>query len=401
MKIGIIREGKTPPDSRVPLSPEQCAFLIKEENIDIVVQPSPKRCFPDENYLALGVPMAEDLSDRDVLLGVKEVPIEHLIDHKTYFFFSHTIKKQSYNRKLLQAIIEKNIRLIDYEVLTNEKGQRLIAFGKFAGMVGAHNGIMTYGTRTGLYTLKRMKDCLDYEEAQSIYKKLSLPPLRIVLTGSGRVGNGAALVLQDMGIKEVSPSDYLNQKYTEAVFTQVNCKDYARRKDGSPFDKKVFYESPQLFESIFAPYTKCSDIMINGIYWDNHAPAFFSVEEMQSPAFTIKVIADVTCDIAPVSSIPATLKASTIAKPVFGFNPATGKENMPYQDRVVDMMTIDNLPNELPRDASRAFGEQFIESILDELLAGQSEIIERATVAVDAGLGTHFAYLTKYLRGEE
>jgi len=179
MKIGIIREGKTPPDSRVPLNPEQCAYLIKEKNVDIVVQPSPKRCFPDENYLALGVPMSEDLSDRDVLMGVKEVPIDQLLPNKTYFFFSHTIKKQVYNRSLLQAIIEKNIRLIDYEVLTNEHGKRLIAFGKFAGMVGAHNGIMTYGTRTGLYTLKRMKDCLDYEEATSIYQKMKLPALML------------------------------------------------------------------------------------------------------------------------------------------------------------------------------------------------------------------------------
>jgi len=402
MKIGIIREGKTPPDSRVPLSPEQCAFLIKEKQLDIVVQPSPKRCFPDENYLALGVPMAEDLSDRDVLLGVKEVPIDQLMADKTYFFFSHTIKKQSYNRKLLQAIIAKNIRLIDYEVLTNERAQRLIAFGKFAGMVGAHNGIMAYGTRTGLFTLKRMKYCLDYEEAKSVYKKLELPAnLRIVLTGSGRVGKGAALVLKDMGIKSVSPEDFLKQEYDEAVFTQVNCEDYAQRKDGSAFERQTFYSTPELFESSFKPYTQCSDIMINGIYWDNSAPVFFTIEDMLSPKFQIKVIADVTCDIAPISSIPSTLKASTIAQPVFGFNPETASEDMPYQEKVVDMMTVDNLPNELPRDASRAFGEQFVKHILDELLAADSDIIERATVAVKGKLGKHFAYLTRYLRAEE
>ncbi len=401
MKIGIIREGKIPPDSRVPLTPEQCAFLINERGIDILVQPSPNRCFPDEAYRTLNVPMSDDLSDRDVLMGVKEVPIEQLIPNKTYFFFSHTIKEQSYNRKLLQAIVEKNIRLIDYEVLTNNKGQRLIAFGKFAGMVGAHNGIMTYGRKTGLFELKRMKDCLDYAEAQAIYKRMQYPPMRIVLTGTGRVGKGAALVLDDMGIQRVSPEEYLKNQYSKAVYTQLQCIDYARRKDGSPFDKETFYEHPELFESSFAPFYRCSDIMINGIYWDNNAPAFFSIDDMNSGDFAIKVIADVTCDIAPVSSIPSTLKASTIADPVFGFDPVSSQETDAYQDGKIDMMTIDNLPNELPRDASTAFGQQFISAILEELLKDNSAVIERATVAVNRGLGSHFAYLENYLKGKE
>lgn len=401
MKIGIIREGKNPPDSRVPLTPAQCAHLIKEKNLDIVVQPSPNRCFPDADYLALNIPMSEDLSDRDTLMGVKEVPIDLLVSDKTYFFFSHTIKKQSYNRKLLQAIVEKNIRLIDYEVLTNEKGQRLIAFGKFAGMVGAHNGIMTYGSRTGLYNLKRMKDCLDYAEAKSIYKDLSFPKMKIVLTGGGRVAAGAAQVLDDMGIKKVKPEAYLNTSFDEAVYTQLDCIDYVKRKDDSSFELNTFFEQPDLFESIFAPYYQSSDIMINGIYWDNLAPAFFSVEEMQSSDFNIKVIADVTCDIAPIASIPSTIKASTIADPIFGFNPSTGQEDAPFQDHVIDMMTIDNLPNELPRDASRAFGEQFINEILDELIKAESPVIIRASVALNSKLGPHFDYLSDYLRGEE
>ncbi len=397
MKIGIIREGKTPPDSRVLFTPEQCAKLIKEYKLDIIVQPSPNRCFPDKDYLDLGIPMSDDLSDRAVLMGIKEVPIAQLKADKTYFFFSHTIKKQSYNRKLLQAIIQKNIRLIDYEVLTNEKGHRLIAFGKFAGMVGAHNGLMAYGSRTGLFHLKRMNECLDYAEAKTIYSKMNFPPIRIVLTGSGRVGRGAALVLDDMGIQKVSPEDYLKNEYSQAVYTQINCVDYAQRIDGSPFDKKTFYEQPELFESCFAPYYKSSDIMINGIYWDNNAPAFFSLEDMKSPDFRIKTIADVTCDIAPISSIPSTLMASTIADPVFGFNPETGHIDTPYQNQVVDMMTIDNLPNELPRDASKAFGEQFIDTILEELLKPNSATIERATVANNNDLGSHFEYLRDYL----
>ena len=400
MKIGIIREGKTPPDSRVPLTPEQCAYLIKERGMDIVIQPSPNRCFSDEEYQNSGIHISEDLLDRDILIGVKEVPIKLLIPGMTYSFFSHTIKKQAYNRKLLQAIVQKNIRLIDYEVLTNEKGQRLIAFGKFAGMVGAHNGLMAYGNRTKLFQLKQMKNYRDYAEAKSYYTSLKLPNVRIVLTGTGRVGRGAVMVLNDMGIKKVSPEEYLNNSYDQAVYTQLQCIDYAKRKDGSAFDKKTFYEQPELFESCFSPYFRSSDLMINSIYWDNNAPAFFSLDDLRSSDFNIKVIADITCDIAPVSSIPSTIKASTIANPVYGFNPLTEAEEAPYQDHVIDMMTIDNLPNELPRDASTAFGEQFINSILDELLKPKSGVIERATITMDSKLSPTFHYLENYLNGK-
>lgn len=401
MKIGVIREGKIPPDSRVPLTPEQCVQLNKSGKVEIVVQPSINRCFKDEDYQKAGVLLQEDLTDCDVLMGVKEVPINQLLPNKTYFFFSHTIKKQSYNRDLLLAILEKNIQLIDYEVLTNERGQRLIAFGKFAGMVGAHNGIMTYGKRTGLYNLKRMKDCHDYAEAKMIYQELELPPMKIVLTGMGRVANGAAQVLKDMGIEQVTPENFLENEFQHAVFTQLDCKDYATHREGNLFDLQDFFQNPQNYESIFQPFSQTSDLMINGIYWDNQAPAFFSKEEMKAEEFGIKVIADVTCDIAPVASIPSTLKASTIANPVFGYDPNLEQETLPFQKGVIDMMTIDNLPNELPRDASTAFGEQFIEHIFTELLEQkEGGIIDRASVTKNGDLGKYFEYLRDYVNGE-
>ncbi len=400
MKLGIIREGKVPPDARVPLSPSQCAdILVDYSNVNLVVQPSPIRCFTDEEYLEEGVPMSENINDCNVLLGVKEVPIPLLIPNKTYCFFSHTIKKQAYNRDLLRAVLEKNIRLIDYEVMTGERGRRLIAFGYFAGMVGAYNGIWAYGQRTGTYQLKRMKDCFDYAEAKQQFANLKLPPIRIVLTGTGRVGKGAADVLRDMGIRQVEPAKYLKQQYSEAVFTQLECRHYAARKDGSPFSKEDFYNNPSLFKSTFAPYTEKSDLMINGIYWDNDSPAFFTAEQMQQPNFNIKTIADVTCDIAPVASIPSTLKASTIAHPVFGYDPTTGQETAPFQKSAIDMMTIDNLPSEMPRDSSTAFGKMFVERILPEFLKPKSIILERATIARDGKLGPHFQYLEEYATG--
>ena len=400
LKIGIIREGKTPPDSRVPLSPTQCKQLI-DKGLDLVVQPSPGRCFTDEDYKAQGIPLKEDLSDRNTLLGVKEVPINQLIADKTYFFFSHTIKEQAYNQKLLKAVIDKNIRLIDYEVLTNDKGARVIAFGKFAGMVGAHNALWTYGQRTGEPTLPRMKDIYDYAAAKQVYNKTNLPAVKIVLTGTGRVAGGAAMVLEDMGIKKVRPLSFVTDHFDYPVYTQVNSFYYAKRKDGKVFDSvQDFYNNPKEYQSDFHHFLPHADIMINGIYWDNDAPAFFTREQMQAPDWNIKVVADVTCDIAPVSSIPATLKASTIADPVFGYDANTDKETAPYQADKVDMMTIDNLPNELPRDASQAFGEMFIEHVLEELKKETSTLIERGTVAVDGKLGSHFGYLTDYLNGK-
>ena len=399
MKIGIIREGKNPPDSRVPLIPQQCADLIKNKGINLVVQSSPIRCFKDEEYSQLGVPIVADIQDCDVLLGVKEVPIEQLIADKGYFFFSHTIKEQPYNRKLLQAVLAKNIRLMDYEVLTNENGQRVIAFGHFAGMVGAYNGLMAYGQRTGTFRLKRMHQCYDYAAAKAQFDYLKLPAIKIVLTGTGRVSGGSVQVLQDMGILQVSPSDFLAKQYNHIVFTQLDCKDYVATKDNSVFELAHFFKNPTQYKSIFNPYTKVADIMINGIYWDNQAPTFFTKAEMKANDFNIKVIADVTCDIAPEASIPSTIKPATIPDPVFGYDRFTESEIQPFQAHSIDMMTIDNLPNELPRDASEAFGNQLIDYVLDDLLApSENGVIERGMMTKDGELTERFQYLSAYVK---
>lgn len=397
LKIGIIREGKVPPDARVPLNPNHCALAQKEFPVKIVVQPSAGRCFADEEYQQAKIELTEDLQDCDVLMGVKEVPVNMLLPNKTYFFFSHTIKAQPYNRKLLQAVLANNIRLIDYEVLTDEQGQRLIAFGKFAGMVGAHNALWTYGQRSGIFMLKRMKDCHDYAEAMELYKKTVFPPIKIVLTGSGRVGIGAAVVLRDMGIREVDPIEFLMEDFKEAVFTVLRSQDYAARKDKHHFDSSRFRSHPEEYLSIFEPYFQVADILINGIFWDNRAPAFFSAADMRRPDFRIRVIADITCDMAPISSIPSTLKASSIADPVFGYDPVSKTECPPFQPHCIDMMTIDNLPNELPRDASTAFGSMFIRRILPAFFDAQSGVLERATIADRGQLTSRYAYLRSYV----
>ena len=402
MKIGIIKEGKTPSDQRVPLRPEHAVKLAQKGFVDqLVVQGDARRCFSNEEYAKQDIELSDDVSECDVLMGVKEVPIDQLIPNKTYFFFSHTIKKQDYNRPLLQAIVEKNIRLIDYEVLTNAKGQRLIAFGRFAGMVGAHNAIWTYEHRIGKPALPRLSELKDYAEAQNFYASHSLPAVKIVVTGGGRVASGAVEVLRDMGVHQVDPDTFLSVESDRAVFTQLDCGDYAARKDGKPFVLQEFFDHPEQHKSIFAPYTKVADIFINGIYWDNKAPRFFTPEAMHQADFNICVIADVTCDIAPVASVPSTLRPSTIADPVYGYNPKTGKEIEPFQKEGVDVMAVDNLPNELPRDASTSFGEQFLDHIAEELKNADSDIIKRATIAENGELGPHFNYLRGFLKGEE
>jgi saccharopine dehydrogenase (NAD+, L-lysine forming) len=398
MKIGIIRERKTPPDSRVALSPRQCSYLSEIYAVDFVIEPSPDRCFSDEEYRREGLCVKSDLSQCDFLMGVKEVPKEALLPNKTYFFFSHTIKKQPYNRSLLQTMIAKNITMIDYEVLKDVYGGRLIAFGHYAGVVGAHNALWTYGKRANDFFLPRACESKDYEEIVGIYRQTKFPNIKICLTGNGRVANGAIDVLEDMKIREVSPSDFLERKFDEAVFTQLHARHYVKNKRGLPFVKNEFYNHPERFESNFLPYTRVTDIFINGIFWDNHAPQFFTIEDMKRADFKIKVIADITCDIAPKSSVPSTLFATTIAEPVFGYNPITEQAEKPFSPDVIDVMSIDNLPNELPRDASEFFGNQFIENILPELLHHeQSVIIDGATICKNGDLTPYFEYLRDYI----
>lgn len=398
-KIGIIREGKVPPDARTPLTPEQCKQILDHFPVELVVQPSEVRSFTDAEYRAAGIPLATDLRDCDILIGVKEVPADQLIPDKTYLFFSHTVKKQAHNRHLLQAILEKNIRLVDYEKLTDERGDRLIAFGFYAGLVGAHNALWTYGHRTGLFELPRMHQCHDYAEVKTMYANLQLPPLRIVLTGGGRVASGAVRNLHDMGMHLVSPYDFLHKTFDRPVFTQLHAQDYVQHRDGPRiFEKAHFYAHGEEYVSTFAPYTHCADIFINGIFYDPKAPRFFEIGDIAGPDFRIQVVADVSCDIMPGSSVPVTIRPSKIADPVYGVNRQTGQECAPYDPAGVDVMAIDNLPSELPRDASEFFGKQLIDNILPELLHDRdSAIIARATIAENGELTAPYAYLSDYV----
>ena len=399
MKIGLLREEKVPRDYRVALSPAQCAEVMEQFKLEIVVQPSPHRCFPDQEYAKAGLLLQEDLADCDVLIGIKEVPAELLLEGKTYFFFSHTIKGQAANRPLLREVLQRRITLIDYETIKDERGRRLLAFGYFAGKVGAHNALWSYGRRMGNFTLPRMQGYPTYEEAVTEYGRVMFPPVRIVLTGTGRVGQGASAGLQNMGIRQVTPEDYLSRQFPGAVFTQLTPRYYVKRPDNMPFTNADFYAAPEQYESNFRPFYESSDLMINGINWNPAAPHFFSRKEMNLPTFRIRVIADISCDVAPAGSIPATLRATTIKDPVMGYDPATGRETLPHQTDCIDVMSIDNLPSELPASASKSFGRQLIQYLFPELIRPESGLLERATIAKEGVLQAGFRYLSPYLVG--
>jgi len=397
-KIGIIRERKTPPDHRVPLTPEQASYINESfPGVKVVCETSHIRCYSDDQYSEVGVEVVETLDDCDIILGVKEVPIADLLENKTYFFFSHTIKKQPYNQKLLQEIVRKKIKLIDYEVLTTLEGVRIIAFGRWAGIVGAYNALHTYGKRYNAYELRRAHECLDYDDLKTEYLKVNLPSIKIALTGGGRVAKGAMEVLNGIGIRKVTPSDYLNRYFHEPVFTQLNNRDYTKHIEGLPFNLGEFFETPENFENDFRQYTRETDILLGAAFWKPGAPVLFTVEESCQSDFRIRIIADITCDID--GSIPSTKRSTTIENPIFDFDPTQNKVVPPFSDEGnISVMAIDNLPCELPRNSSEDFGYQLVNNVLPHLFGDDPDgIIERATITEEGELTPRFGYLNDYL----
>ncbi|EIM73713.1 saccharopine dehydrogenase [Nitritalea halalkaliphila LW7] len=401
LKIGLIREGKNPPDKRVVFSPTQLKRLQAKYagELRFFVQESPVRCFDDAAYAAAGFPPQPDLSACDVLLGVKEVPIAQLMAGKQYFFFSHTIKAQPYNRDLLRAILAKDITLYDHEVLKKPSGERVVAFGRWAGIVGAYMGLWTYGEKSGRYRIKQAKDCFDLAEMLEELKKVELPALKLLITGRGRVGLGALEIIRALGIPEVQPEALLREHFPQAVFAVLDCQHYAKRAQDGGFQREEFFTHPERYVSSFQRYTEVADMLIAAAYWDHRAPRLFEREDVGQPGFKLRVIADITCDID--GSIPTTIRPSTIAEPVYDLDLTAFQELPAFSGaETLSVMAIDNLPTALPRDASEDFGEQFAQYVLPELLLQHSEVLEGACIARGGQLGPHFTYLQSYVDGD-
>ncbi|MBL7789298.1 MAG: hypothetical protein JNL75_05635 [Chitinophagales bacterium] len=398
-KIGILREEKQPVDKRSPLTPEDCADLIKRyKGLEIYAQPCKDRCFKDEEFKAAGVKIQENLLDCDLLLGVKEIPIHCLMPSRRYMFFSHTIKRQQHNLKLLQTILDMNIELIDYEALENDKGERVVAFGYWAGVVGAYNAVWMTQKRLFKKTLPRLYEMDCYDNAKENLKGLDFGQLKFVITGTGRVATGAAQVMNDAGIKRVSPHDFLNKTYDEAVYTQLSSQDmFSPKFKHITFSRQEFHEKPLNFKSNMDAYTQVADVLINAIYWNPKAPQLFTMKDMKKSSFKIKAIADITCDIAPEASIPSTVKATTIPQPVFGFLPLREKMVDPFTKSAIDVMSIPNLPSELPKDASKHFSTNLSNIVIPEFFKEESTMLKGARITKNKQLTDEFLYLESYV----
>ena len=397
MKFGIIRERKSPPDRRVVLSPEACQKVVAHQSkAEIIVEPSPIRVFSDEEYKAKGFVVASKMEECDVLLGVKEVPIKSLIPNKKYFFFSHTIKEQPYNKKLLRAVLEKNIELYDHEVITNQKEQRLVAFGRYAGIVGAYNGLRTYGLKYDLYQLPKAENLANQQELIQELKKIKLPNIKIILTGRGRVGNGAKEMLDAMNIRKVNVTPYLEETFDEPVYCQIDASDYNKRKDGVRGNKADFFANPEEYKSNFFRFTQVSDFFIAGHFYGQGAPYLFTREDAKQEDFKIKVVADVSCDIdGPVAT---TIRPSTIADPIYGYDPKTESETDFKNESAIAVMAVDNLPCEIPQDASEGFGQAFVKNVIPAFFNGDKDgVLERARMTQNGKLTPRYQYLSDYV----
>lgn len=397
MKFSLIKERKNPPDRRVVFSPEACVKIQQQfPEIEWLIEPSAIRAFQDDEYKEKGLNVTHNISEADVFIGVKEVPVEALISNKKYFFFSHTIKKQPYNRKLLQAVLEKNIELYDHETIVNEFGVRLIGFGRYAGIVGTYNAFRTYGLKHEKFDLPKVASLYDRKAMEKELNQIQLSPIKIVTTGTGRVGKGVKEVLDYMKIRQVSSEDFLTKDFKEPVYTQIHVLDYNKRKDGKIKDEQDFFKNPSDYESDFMKYAQVADIYIAGHFYGEGAPFIFTHNDAQSSSFKIKVVADISCDIdGPVA---CTLRASTIEDPIYGYNPHTQSEVSFKDQNAIAVMAVDNLPCELPKDASESFGEMFIEHVIPAFFNNdQDGVLQRAKITEGGRLTKAFQYLQDYV----
>lgn len=400
MKFGIIKERKNPPDRRVVFAPGELAKLKQTyHDASVAVESSDIRIFSDTQYKSLGITITDDVSNCDVLFGVKEVPVENLIPNKSYFFFSHTIKKQPCNQKLLKAILEKNIDLYDHETIVDEHNRRLIGFGKYAGMVGVYNGIRAFGIKFELFKLPKAETLAGKDDLIKHLKRITMPALKFVVTGTGKVGSGAKEILDAIKIKEITVENYLTKNYTQAVYVQLDVLEYNKRIDSQVLDFNDFVQHPEAYVSDFEKFTKVSDIYFAGHFHASGAPMILTKEMLNASDCKLKVVADISCDVN--GPIACTLRSSTIAEPLYGYFPLEDREVDVFHPAAVVVMAVDNLPCEIPKDASEGFGEQFMEHVIPAFFNGDKDgILKRAKITENGKLTPRFAYLQDYVEGK-
>lgn len=403
MKIGLLKETKTPVDNRVALSPEQVALLNqKHTDSEIVVQSSDIRAFTDEEYQKAGVKVVHDISDCDILFGIKEAKIETLLPGKHYVFFGHIAKMQEYNRPLLQSFIREGITFTDYEYLVDDKGIRVCAFGWWAGVVGVYYTLRGYGLKTGAFSLPKPDITFTLNQLIENLRNIRLPKVKMLVTGAGRVSKGAQHILESIGAERVNEEQYLKKNELQKLtYCVADADSLVTRADGGPFSWKDFSDNPKNYLSDFMRWAKSTDILLCGHFWTPSAPVYLTEKDLLSPDNRICFIGDVTCDI--MGSIRSTVRSSTHAEPYYDYNPITEKEEPPFSGNGnITVEAVDTCPNALPRDASQYFGETLIPHVFEPLLSGQgdkSRVIADATIVKDGRLTSKFSYLSDFAKG--
>lgn len=427
--IGIRHEDKYLMEKRAPLTPKHVEFLVKHKKLDIVVQTSDKRIFKDEEYIKAGAKVSKDLKKCSVILGVKEMPISFFEEGKTYVFFSHTIKGQKYNMPMLKRMIELKCNLIDYEKIIDEQGKRLIFFGKYAGYAGMINSLWALGLRLKYYgyesRLLKIKQAHHYHSLNEAKADVSdigeliaekgipheLRPFVIGFTGYGNVSQGAQEICGLLPIKEISPGKLLLLKHRKKIPDNIIYKVIFKEEDlfepkdpKHEFDLNDYYTNPDNYQSKFEKYIPHLSMLINCIYWDKRYPRLITKDYLKNLYSKgrpkLNVIGDISCDVD--GAVECTVKATEIQDPIYVYNPFKQDIAMGHEGEGIQIMAVDILPSELPRDSSNGFGDvlvNFVKPIADTDFNVPHEELELPK-AIKKGLILHNGELTpefKYL----
>ena len=401
MKIGLIRETKVPEDNRVALTPSHLAELQRcFPQDEFVVQSSETRAYSDEAYRNAGVQVAENVDDCDILFGIKEADIRTLIPNKHYFFFGHIAKMQAYNRPLLQTLMAKHITFSDYEYLVDDDNRRVCAFGWWAGIVGVYYTLRGYGLRHHLYELPQPDKHFTLEKLTQALKSVQLPPIKMLVTGNGRVSHGAQHLLETLGTARLTEEQFLADGPVNSLsFCAVDADHLVARNDGGAFSWDHFTQNPSAYHSDFMRWARKADVLVCAHFWAPEAPVYLSQENLADPTLRIRFIGDITCDIQ--GSIQSTLRASTHTEPYYDYNPTTGQEEPAFSnDSNISVMAVDTCPNALALDTSAYFGDMLMQHVLTPLLKREhSNIIQRATILENGTLTPKFNYLEPFAKG--
>ena len=403
--IGIIKESR-PDESRAPIAPKQISTILeKYPDINIVVQPCDNRTFKNSEYLEYGAKISEDINSCDLLFGVKEVDVNRLIPNKDYVFFSHTYKlnKDTLSnaqgtpgmdkKELLKSILNKKIKLIDYENIRAANGARYLGFGRFAGVVGCYNTLNLFLSQNNFQPLARAYKINNYERIKNNLSKVRFPNFKLLVTGDGRVNNGVQEILKYTNIKKVSDEDFLKKNFEYPVYCNLETKDYVIHKNKKAFELKHFIEFPKEYESRTFDYLKESDLYISAHYWDPSSPKIFTKEQL-SQFSKLKIIGDVTCDVD--GSIPSTIKSTTIEEPNFFLNTNTFSETDMSNSNLA-VMAVDNLPSELPRDSSTEFGNGIVNEVIPYIIGKDDGRILNSTITTEGRFLEKYNYLNEYI----